>query len=127
MKSTASFLLAGAVLAVAGYAAVWLPWQLAGAHRNLIDGMRPASLFYLVLVGIAGRLLGQLRCRFVALASVAAFPVLALLEAVRQPDTHNLLGLELVMYGFLALPAFVGALLAKGIDRWLTRNRRPKN
>jgi hypothetical protein len=40
------------VAAVGGYLAVWLPWVLAGFHKNMVDGMRPISLLDLTLLGL---------------------------------------------------------------------------
>ena len=34
------------IAAVAGYLAVWVPWVLAGSHKNMLDDMQPISLLY---------------------------------------------------------------------------------
>jgi hypothetical protein len=46
---------------------------------------------------------------------MALFPVLAIVGAVRDPTSHNLLGMEFVIYGFLTLPAIFGGGLGKVI------------
>ena len=113
MKDAMKTLISCVLLAAAGYLVVWLPWMLAGAHKNMIDGMRLESLALLVLLGaVAGRMLA-LRSAVIALSTVAAFPVLAVVEGIRHPGTHNLLGLEIVMYGFLAIPTFIGAFVSR--------------
>jgi hypothetical protein len=101
------------VAAVAGYLAVWIPWSLAGSHNDMVDGMRPISLLYLVLVGFGCGLAVPHRFWVAGLASMALFPVIAIVGAVRDPTSHNLLGIEFVMYAFLTLPAILGGALGK--------------
>jgi hypothetical protein len=105
------------IAAIAGYLAVWIPWSLAGSDKNMVDGMRPISLLYLVLVGLGCGLAVPHRFWVAGLASMALFPVMAILGAVRDPTSHNLLGLEFVIYGFLTLPAILGGALGKLIRK----------
>ena len=107
------------IAAVAGYLAVWVPWVLAGSHKNMLDGMQPISLLYLTLVGFGCGLAVPHRFWVAGLASMALFPVMAILGAVGNPTSHNLLGPEIVMYGFLTLPAILGGALGKMIRRSL--------
>jgi hypothetical protein len=102
-----------ALVAISGWLAVWVPWALAGAVRNMIDGMRPISFLLLGLLGLFARLRLPLRSWQVAAASVTAFPLWALVDAALHPDTHNLLGLEIIMYGFFGIPTLVGAVIGK--------------
>ena len=103
------------IAAVAGYLAVWIPWHLAGSHQNMVDGMRPISLLYLVLVGFGCGLAAPHRFWVAGLASMALFPFMAIVGAVRDPTSHNLLVMEFVIYGFLTLPAILGGALGKMI------------
>ena len=113
-------LLAVAIVAsVAGYLALWIPWVLAGSHKNMFDGMQPISLLYLVLVGFGCGLAVPHRAWIPGLASMALFPVMAIVGVVRDPTSHNLLGIEFVIYAFLTLPAMFGAALGKMIRRSL--------
>jgi len=105
------------IAAIAGYLPVWIPWSLAGSDKNMVDGMRPISLLYLVLVGLGCGLAVPHRFWVAGLASMALFPVMAILGAVRDPTSHNLLGLEFVIYGFLTLPAILGGALGKLIRK----------
>ena len=105
------------IAAIAGYLAVSIPWSLAGSDKNMVDGMRPISLLYLVLVGLGCGLAVPHRFWVAGLASMALFPVMAILGAVRDPTSHNLLGLEFVIYGFLTLPAILGGALGKLIRK----------
>ena len=110
-----------AAAAVCGYLAIWLPWVLAGSHKNMIDGMRMESLIYLMLVGLVGGLARPQSFWIVGLASMMAFPFVAIAESMQDPSTHNLLGLEIAMYGLLTLPALLGGGIGKGIRAWLDR------
>jgi len=112
------------IAAFAGYLAVWLPWRLAGSHKNMIDGMELISLLYLVLVGFGCGLAVPHRFWVAGLASMALFPVMAVVGVVRDPTSHNLLGMEFIMYGFLTLPALFGGAVGKVIRASLARCRR---
>jgi hypothetical protein len=103
------------VAAVAGYLAVWIPWLLAGSPKNMVDGMRPISLLYLLLVGFGCGLAVPHRVWIAGLASMSLFPVMAIIGTLRDSTSHNLLGMEFIMYGFLTLPALLGGALGKMI------------
>jgi hypothetical protein len=91
---------------------------------NMVDGMRLISLLYLVLVGLGCGLAIPHRFWVAGLASMALFPVMAIVGAVRDPTSHNLLVIEFVMYGFLTLPAILGGALGKMVIALLARRRR---
>jgi len=112
------------IAAVAGYLAVWLPWHLAGSHKNMIDGMELMSLLYLTLVGFGCGLAVPHRFWVAGLASMALFPVMAIVGAVRDSTSHSLLGMEFVVFGFLTLPALFGGAVGKVIRASLARCRR---
>lgn len=112
------------VPAVGGYLAVWMPWVHAGSPKNLVDGMQPVSLLYLALLGFACGLAVPRRFWIAGLASMSLFPVMAIVGAVRDPTSHDLLGMEFVIYGFLTLPAIFGGALGKVIRALLDRCRR---
>ena len=99
----------------AGYLALWIPWVLAGSHKNMLDGMQPISLLYLVVVGFGCGLAVPRRFWIAGLASMSLFPVIAIVGAVRDPTSHNLVVMEFVIYGFLTLPAILGGALGKMI------------
>jgi hypothetical protein len=106
-------LIVALVASVAGYLALWIPWVLAGSHKNMLDGMQPISLLYLVLVGFGCGVAVPRRVWIAGLASMSLLPVMAIVGAVRDTTSHNLLGLEFVMYGILSLPAMLGGALGK--------------
>ena len=103
------------VAAIGGYLAFWIPWMLAGSHKNMLDGMELISLLYLTLVGFGCGLAVPHRVWIAGLASMSLFPVMAIVGVVQDPTSHNLLGIEFVMYALLTLPAILGGALGKMI------------
>ncbi len=116
-------IVAAIVAAVGGYLAVWIPWVLAGSHKNMIDGMRPISLLYLALLGLGYGLAVPNRVWIAGLASMSLFPIMAILGIIRDPNSHNLLGMEIIVYGILTIPALFGGALGKMIRGLLARHR----
>jgi len=106
-------LLIAIIAAIGGYLALWVPWMFAGSHKNMFDGMELISLLFLALVGLGCGLAVPHRVWIAGLASMALFPVIAIVGAIRDPTSHNLLGIEFLMYGFLTLPAIFGGALGK--------------
>jgi len=106
-------LLSAIIAAIGGYLAVWVPWLLAGSHKNMVDGMELISLLYLALVGFGCGLAVPHRVWIAGLASMALFPIMAIIGTLRDSASHNLLGIEFVIYGFLTLPALLGGALGK--------------
>ncbi|MBV6499216.1 MAG: hypothetical protein CJBNEKGG_01667 [Prosthecobacter sp.] len=106
-----------ALACAAGFIAVWLPWFAAGARKNMIDGMRPESLLFLLLSGFLGGLTFPRNAWIIGPATMAAFPVIALAEVILDPKTHNLLPLEFIIYGLMALPGLLGALGGRALRR----------
>src|ERR1035437_1523240 len=104
--------------------AVWIPWMLAGSDKNMVDGMELISLLYLTLVGFGCGLAVPHRFWVAGMASMSLFPVMAIVGAVRDPTSHDLLGIEFVMYGFLTLPAILGGALGMMIRALLAGRRR---
>ena len=108
-------LLIAIIAAIGGYLAVWVPWMLAGSHKNMLDGMELISLLYLTLVGFGCGLAVPHRVWIAGLASMSLCPVMAIVGVIRDPTSHNLLGIEFVMYALLTLPAMLGGALGKRI------------
>jgi len=82
------------------------------------------SLLYLTSVGFVCGLAVPHRFWVAGLASMSLFPVMAIVGAIRDPASHDLLGMEFVIYGFLTLPAIFGGALGKVIRALLARCRR---
>ena len=123
IASRRQILIVALIAAVGGYLAVWIPWFLAGAHKNMVKGMEPISLLYLALVGFGCGLVVPRRFWVAGLASMAFFPVMAMVGVFRDPTSHKLLGIEFVIYGFLTLPAILGGGLGRITRALLARGR----
>lgn len=83
----------------------------------MIDGMHGVSLPLLIALGAVSGIKLRLNSVLIGLLAVSSLPIIAIVGAIIHPDTHNLLGLEIVMYGFLALPAALGSFLGKSLSR----------
>ena len=99
--------------ALGGLLAVWVPWRLAGAPQNMIDGMQPVSFLLVFLVGAAAGAVSPCQFWVVGVATVVLFPTIAIIGAIADPASHNLLGLEVVMYGVFSVLPVAGAALGR--------------
>ena len=103
-----------AVCALAGYAAIWFPWRLAVVQEtstatNPVDGMQIMSIALLFLIGAVAGLSVPRKFWLWGLATMAAFPVIAITEMIQDPTSHNLFPIEFFIYGLLMVPAVLGA------------------
>jgi hypothetical protein len=103
--------------AIGGFLAFWFPWYLAGSPKNMIDGMQPISLLLLIVVGLAAGIIAPRHFWLSGLATMSLLPVAAIIEAIYDPTSHNLLGIELVMYGVFTIPAIIGSSVGRIIAR----------
>src|SRR5262245_23312566 len=103
--------------AIGGFLAFWGPWYFAGSPKNMIDGMQPISLLLLVVIGLVAGAIAPRHFWLSGLATMSSFPIVAIVEAIKDPTSHNLLGIELVMYGVLTIPAVIGGRLGRIIAR----------
>ena len=102
---------------LAGYLSFWLPWQMAiqsGATyaSNPVDGMQPITILMLLLIGFLSALFAPKRFWLGGVSAIALLPILAVVEMIRDPSTHNLFPIEFLIYGFLTLPGILGGYLA---------------
>ncbi len=108
---------------------VWLyniPLQPAPISPLVRTGIEKMGATTLVFLFLSGFLLGilfsfqqfrkGLQPVFLGVAALAPFPILSFVEMAKDAYTHNLIGIELVVYAFLALfptgGAFAGRFLA---------------
>lgn len=99
----------------------------------LQDGDQPVPLwpikqaieqmqFLPTLIGlfVAGIALGFFQPRFwhlLGLSTVVLLPLIAIIEMFQNPTSHNLWPIEFVLFGFYAIPGFVGAAIGGAIGR----------
>lgn len=116
-----------ATAAVLGLAAVTLPamYALWRADHTLppftlqklgIDHFQPISVAFLLISGIIGSLVvGRGRWAIAGLSTMLAFPIIVLVEMLRDSTSHNLFPFELISYAVLTIPG----LTAAAITDWL--------
>jgi len=81
-----------------------------------IDHFQPISVAFLLVAGIIGSLIvGRGRWAIAGLSTMLAFPVLMLVEMIRDSSSHNLFPFELISYAVLTIPG----LTAAAITDWL--------
>jgi len=99
---------------------------------NLPDAVPAAwkdlSLLSVVGLFVAGVLSGMLArsplARFVGVGCLAVYPVLALLEMVTDPTSHNLWPIEFGLYAAVSLVSLAGSMSVHyATPRWLRRPR----
>jgi hypothetical protein len=105
-----------------GWLAVWGPWQLAVAAgsskaSNPVDGMRWISAALLVVVGALGGAVAPRQSPWLAMATMGAFPLMAFVDMLRDPTSHNLWPIEFGMYAAMSLLAVAGAAVVASIRR----------
>ncbi len=113
--------------ALLGLAAVTLPamYALWRADHTLppftlqklgIDHFQPISVAFLLISGIIGSLVvGRGRWAIAGLSTMLAFPIIVLVEMLRDSTSHNLFPFELISYAVLTIPG----LTAAAITDWL--------
>ena len=127
--STALYLLLTALL---GLGAVILPVfilpdirmyesPLFSIVRTGIEGLNYLSIILLIFSGFIVRLISSKKSWLIGLFTMASFPILALIEMVIDPKSHNLFPLEFLMYGFISVFGIVGAYLGQGIQSVLKK------
>lgn len=79
--------------------------------------MHAASLPLLIALGAFSGIKLRLNSALIGVLTVSSLPIIAIVDAAIHPDTQNLLGFEILMYGFLALPAALGSFLGKALSR----------
>ena len=111
---------------VAGLFAVGIPyWQIPYSKLSLPDALIHPGLLVVVVAAVIVRAIGK--CDFVPtlLAAGAAVPsaVMArvLFDALRDPTSHNLWPLELIIAVIIGLLASTGGAVAGSIPRLISR------
>lgn len=89
--------------------------------RTGIEGISVWSFGLLLLSGFVVKLLSKLAGWKIGLATMALFPLLAVLEMIVDSSSHNMLPFELIGYALYSVPGIIGAYLAQGTKNILGR------
>ena len=81
--------------------------------RTGIEGMSYLAFVFLIVSGILLGLLGKGHPFLLGLATMASFPLLAIVEMVASPTSHNLWPIEFATYCFVSLSAVFGAFVGR--------------
>ncbi len=124
---------ASAVLGVILY--LFYFWRFLPYSQRDRPEHQPNWWSFMIILLVAGLVLtlGARRGRFwiptcLLLTLFAANIVMIVVDCIPDPTNHNLWPFEFVMITVLAIPAYIGACAAAGIDRFrarLSRRRRP--
>lgn len=77
-----------------------------------IDHFQPISVALLILAGVlASLIVGRGRWLIAGLSTMLAFPVLMLVEMIRDSSSHTLFPFELISYAVLSIPGLTAAAL----------------
>lgn len=90
--------------------------------RDGVEGISMWSFALLFSTGFVMRFYTNLSGWKIGLATMALFPVMAILELIVDSTSHNLLPIEIIMYAIYAIPAIIGAYMGQGVQR--IRNKR---
>jgi hypothetical protein len=84
-----------------------------------IEGMSGWSYLFLLL---SGMILGAIYPKHELLwgiSTMSLFPILAFMEMMKDPYSHNIWPIEFVIYGFTTIPGIVGAYIGAFIRKKL--------
>ena len=89
--------------------------------RTGIEGISVWSFVLLLISGFGVKLLSKLAGWKIGLATMALFPILAIIEMIVDSSSHNMLPFEFIFYALYTVPAIIGAYLAQGTKNILGR------
>ena len=90
---------------------------------NPVDGMQIVSLLFLFVIGFIYGLIVPGRFWLGGVLAVSLLPVVAILEMIAHPKSHNLFPIEFLIYAILTLPGIIGGLVGKGVVGLVKRAR----
>lgn len=83
--------------------------------RTAIEGISTWSFGLLLFSGFCLKWFSNLSSWKIGFATLAFFPIMAVLEIFVDSSSHNMLPFEFILYAVYSIPAIAGAYLAKGI------------
>ena len=94
----------------------FLPWMRAG-----VEGFSKVSALGLFIVGFLAGAVRRDRPWLWGMATMALYPVWAVVEMTLDPKSHNLWPLEFICYAVESLVAVVGAFIGARLSRILIK------
>lgn len=85
--------------------------------RTGIEGISIWSFGLLLISGFGMKLMSKLAGWKIGLATMALFPIMAIIEMIADSSSHNMLPFEFIGYALYSVPAIIGAYLAQGIKK----------
>lgn len=89
--------------------------------RTGIEGISKYSLIFLLLSGFIVKLFSNLPFWQIGPMSMALFPLAAICEMIADSSSHNMFPFEFIMYGFLTIPAIIGAITSQVIRNFVLK------
>jgi len=84
-----------------------------------IDGYSPLTILLLIIGGCVLGIYNPGRSWLAGFATMAAFPVITFIDVAHGWEQHQLWPFEMLMYGILAIPSVIGAVLGSRLRRRL--------
>lgn len=100
------------------------PAPLFPLRRTSIEVVRPSSFLMIAAVGFLAGLLCRIPAILIGAACMALFPLAAFAEIAADKTSHNLIPIEIIMYGVFSIVPLIGGLLGRGLRRWTPLGRR---
>lgn len=89
--------------------------------RTGIEGLSKYSFLFLLLAGFMVKLFSDVPFWQIGPMSMALFPLAAICEMIADSSSHNMFPIEFIIYGFLSMPAIIGAYAAQVIRSFVIK------
>lgn len=89
--------------------------------RTGIEGMSGWSFLFLFLSGMFLGVICPQHKLLWGISTMSLFPILAFMEMMKDPYSHNLWPIEFILYGVAAIPGIVGAYIGAFIRKKFRR------
>ena len=89
--------------------------------RTGIEGLSKYSFLFLLLAGFMVKLFSDVPFWQIGPMSMALFPLAAICEMIADSSSHNMFPIEFIIYGFLSMPAIIGAYAAQVIRNFVIK------
>ena len=88
-----------------------------------IEGISMYSLGFLIFSGFIVKLFSDVPSWKIGLMSMILFPLAAICEIIVDSSSHNMFPIEFIVYGFLTIPAIIGAYTSQLIKSFVIKKK----